>query len=72
MRGRGKEREIGSVRENGKFHQLFQVLVFILLQALSGNKIRNTHLVLTSVGFSTRPVKGGRFFLFLNSVWSTL
>jgi hypothetical protein len=43
MTGRGKEKEIGSVRENGKFHQLFQVLVLTLLQALSGNGIRNSY-----------------------------
>ena len=54
MRGTGKEREIGTVRENGKFRQLFQVQVLTLLQALSGNEIRNTS-VRTSVGFDTRP-----------------
>jgi len=51
MRGTGKEREIGTVRENGKFRQLFQVQVLTLLQALSGNEIRNTYFSTNIIWF---------------------
>jgi hypothetical protein len=41
-RGSVKGKENGSVRENAKFHPLFQVPV---LQALSGNEPRNSYLL---------------------------